>query len=149
MYPPFAVQHIPAWLNSDTAVCFFIWHHHVWLTCIVTVGIWNPNVLYITPFYGKGAVEFSRQTSIRPFLSEVCIHPVFLLVTSEVTIAKQDSNYLSKIDSGVKYAAIGLISHYFFYFKLSHKFQGKRAVRIRLLKSIPKVVTDWPRFFEG
>ena len=58
-YIPFAVKYLSVRLNTDTTVGFFIWHHHVRFTCVITVGIWDPDVLNITSFYGKGGVEFS------------------------------------------------------------------------------------------
>lgn len=78
LHIPFAVDYISIRLNADKTVYFFVWHHHVRLTRVVTVGVWDPDVLDITSFYGESAVEFSSETGVSPSLAEVCVDFIFL-----------------------------------------------------------------------
>ena len=59
-------------------MCLFVRHHHVRLACIVTVGIWNPDIFDITSFYGKGVVKLSSEAEVRPTLPKIGVHLVFL-----------------------------------------------------------------------
>ena len=59
-------------------MCLFVRHHHVRLACIVTVGIWDPDIFDITSFYGKGVVKLSSEAEVRPTLPKIGVHLVFL-----------------------------------------------------------------------
>jgi len=37
---PFAVEYISTGINTDPAVELRILHHHIWLSRVVTVGVW-------------------------------------------------------------------------------------------------------------
>jgi len=62
LHIPFAVEYISSRFDADRTVDFFVWHHHVGFPRVVTVGIWDPDVLDFTSFYGEGAVELSSKT---------------------------------------------------------------------------------------
>ena len=63
---------------------FRIWHHHVRLTRVVTVGVWEPDVLDVSSFYGEGAVELSGKSRIFPFLIKIGINSVLLSITNKM-----------------------------------------------------------------
>lgn len=78
LHIPFAVDYISIRLDADKTVDFFVWHHHVRLASVVTVGVWDPDVVDITSFYGKGAIELSSETGVSPSLAEVSVDFIFL-----------------------------------------------------------------------
>ena len=77
---PSTVFDLSIWFNFYIGVGFLIWHHHVGFTSVITVGIWDPNVLDITSFYGNGTVQLSGKTGIFPILMEIGINSVLLSI---------------------------------------------------------------------
>ena len=63
---------------------FFVWHHHVRFTRVITVGIWDPNVPNITSFYGKSTVQLSGESRIFPVLTEIGEHFVLLWIKIKI-----------------------------------------------------------------
>ena len=76
---PSTVRDLPIGFNFHIAVGFLIWHHHVRFTCVITVGIWDPNIFRdITSFNGYGTVQLSSKTGVCPGLVEISVHHVLL-----------------------------------------------------------------------
>ena len=90
-------------------MCLFVRHHHVRLACIVTVGIWDPDIFDITSFYGKGVVKLSSEAEVRPTLPKIGVHLVFL---------SNEKQSLPKSAPEVCYSQISELNLYFFEAKL-------------------------------